>query len=209
MTINDCNYSPTQYAVQVGGASGALGSLALQVLTSNGAGANPSFQANPNKWIKLSTATPSNVASVEFKSLIFSSYKTYAVVFNAVKAVSSSDFEMLISSDNGSNYSITNYTSGCWSLTYNSATMININSTTHFVVTSGDDGTYGFSGTVFLFNFGLSAKPSISGQSSVYINYWQNCAGQNTSAATYNAIKFLFATGNIASGTITLYGIGQ
>lgn len=44
--------TPTQYAVQVGGAANSLASLALgnsgQILTSNGPGANPSFQTNPS-----------------------------------------------------------------------------------------------------------------------------------------------------------------
>lgn len=48
VTNNSANYQPTQYAVQIGGANGTLANVALgsatQVLTSNGAGAAPTFQ---------------------------------------------------------------------------------------------------------------------------------------------------------------------
>jgi len=49
-TNNSCDYSPTQYNVQTGGANGTLNNVSPgtsgQVLTSNGASAQPSFQTS-------------------------------------------------------------------------------------------------------------------------------------------------------------------
>lgn len=59
--------TPTQYAVQVGGAANALVSLALgtagQVLTSNGAGANPSFQSVSSPFITCNFSAYLNSAA--------------------------------------------------------------------------------------------------------------------------------------------------
>jgi hypothetical protein len=116
---------------------------------------------------------------------------------------------MQISSNNGSSYSATNYASGNWYLSYNSATVNNQNSTTTFQLFTGALNTYGTSGTLWLYNFGASAIPSIQGDFFVEGIYWQKAAGTNTVAATWNAIKFSFTAGTIRSGTITLYGLLQ
>jgi hypothetical protein len=68
VTNNSANYQPTQYAVQIGGANGALANVALgtasQVLTSNGAGVAPTFQTvsavNSPSFIAYQSSAVSN-----------------------------------------------------------------------------------------------------------------------------------------------------
>jgi hypothetical protein len=68
VTNNSCDYQPTQYNVQTGGANGTLNNVAPStsgfVLTSNGASSQPTFQANP-------------VSSFQVKNQVFTSTGTY------------------------------------------------------------------------------------------------------------------------------------
>jgi hypothetical protein len=72
-TGNSCNYSPTQYDVQVGGASGTLTSVSVgtagQVLSSGGAGANPS-------WISDVYLPPNNAGQTISTDVWYKSYLT-------------------------------------------------------------------------------------------------------------------------------------
>ena len=74
---------------------------------------------------------------------------------------------------------------------------------------TGSDNTYGTSGTVWMYGLGVSSKPKIQGDFFVADAYWEKTTGIQTATATYNAIKLAFTSGNIASGTITLYGLLQ
>lgn len=215
MTINGCNYSPTQYAVQIGGHNGQLSSVALgttsQVLTSNGAGADPSFQTNTGCWIKLATATPSNAATVDFTSVISSTYIDYVLQFDQIVPAGAGfpKLTLLISSNNGSTWSTTNYVSSAWFLTYGSITLNTISSTTSIYLGSGLGNNVSESGIAFLYNFGSAGYPML--HSSFSLDYNENffSAGENTVSGTYDAIRILFDSGNITSGTITLYGISK
>jgi hypothetical protein len=198
----------------VGGANGALASLATgsinYVLTSNGAGNAPTFQANPaGTWVKFSTQNPSGVGSVPFTSLISNTYNSYAVLFSNVTLSAGSNLELEISSNNGSSWLSSTYISGFWYLQYNSVTLTNINSSSIFLIGTGLASSVQCSGYIMLYNFGSSGLPSINGQSITQKTAGiQFFGGYVTTSATYNAISFLSTTGNI-SGTFTLYGIVQ
>lgn len=184
-----------------------------QVLTSNGAGVAPTFQAAPTNlgWIKLSTKTASSSASIQFTSLISATYQTYVVVYNSVIDSAGGDLHMLISSNNGSTWVTTNYLSGLYYVLYNSPTITNTNATAFFLINTGLI-SYAGSGTIWLYNFGLSAQPQIVADSfsnSVATSYLVKTWGNNTTTANYNAIEFTSSSGNITSGTFTLYGVVQ
>lgn len=180
-----------------------------QALTSNGSGAAPTFQDSPvsSSWVKLSSITASSSASVEFTSLISSTYKNYVVIFSNISS-SGSDLNMSISSNNGTSYSSTNYQAGLLYAGYTSATFSSNNSTSMFKLATGltVSGVYG-NGIVWLNNFGFSAKPCIHGTGWATKGQLLLFGGENTTAATYDAIKF-YSAGTI-TGTFTLYGIVQ
>jgi hypothetical protein len=92
-------------------------------------------------------------------------------------------------------------------MNYNNNTINNYNGTSYFFLSAGNALPGGF-GTMFLYNFGSSGYPQIQGKG--YANGdWVWFSGINTSVATYNAIRFAYTSGNITSGTISLYGIKQ
>jgi hypothetical protein len=212
MTTNGCNYSPTQYATQVGGASGTLTSLAIgsanQLLISNGASANPTFQTNTNCWTLLSTQNPSNAATVDFTSLISSTYINYVLVIdNLVSGAVSPILEMVISTDNGAHWLGASYLSGAWYVPYNSASFgTNNNTTSCFYLESTTNSAYTNSGVVWLYGFGVSGYPAIEAQWQMG-NNWSWATGFNGALGTYNAIRLHM--GNISSGTFSLYGVSK
>tara|TARA_R100001129_G_scaffold38511_1_gene25924 strand:+ start:62 stop:1945 length:1884 start_codon:yes stop_codon:yes gene_type:complete len=82
-----------------------------QVLTSNGAGAAPTFQAaSAGSLVHITTVTASDSASIDINSTLTSTYNSYFVTFaNLVPAVNNSEFVTLFSTDNGSSYTTSNY----------------------------------------------------------------------------------------------------
>lgn len=212
--------SLTAYAVVCGGttSTGALQSVsgvgsAAQVLTSNGSSALPTWQ-NPasNSWILLNTQTASSSASLTFSSTyITSTYSSYAVVFTNIVNASTSGLQMQWSTNNGSTYLSTSYQSGVQYNTYNSNTFNNASSTSICVLSStAVNASSTFNGTCYLF-LPTSAAAAFNGQM-----FWQGTVtanglvfGTNSGTTTINNIQFLFGTGNITSGTISLYGLGQ
>lgn len=215
MSINNCNYSPVLHKVILGDANGGITSLtpgvAGTILTSQDAGANSSFTTAGEAWVLLSTLTPSNVASVAFTSLISSTYKTYVVIFSHLKAtVLSAALQMVISTNNGSTYSSTNYISGINYIYAAQTVFHNITSasSSYFTINSAGDITVDCSGMLWLYGFGVAALPQFACTSYVSQTL-QYSSGINTTSGTYDAIKFLFTSANISSGTISLYGIKQ
>jgi hypothetical protein len=163
--------------------------------------------ATPN-FIKLATLSALNSATIDFTSLISATYKTYAVVIDNFKTTTGSTLQLLLSSNNGASWVVTNYRSGNWYWPYNSATINNQNTATEFQVFTGASGAYSTTGRIFLYSLGYSAQPHIEGDFFVEAVYWQKSTGIQTAAATYNAIRFqLAAAKTMDSGNFTLYGI--
>jgi hypothetical protein len=131
------NSSTTAYAVQCGGttSTGAHQPIASvgtagQVLTSNGAGALPTFQAAPGSWVLIEAQTASTSATIDFTTGIDSTYDTYVLVWNSLKtdSVSSTSFRMLFSVNGGSSYLTTGYASAINAFEYTTNAWI-VNST--------------------------------------------------------------------------------
>jgi len=166
--------------------------------------------ASPN-FVKLSTLSASASATIDFTSLINSAYKSYFVILENIKTSAGTILQMLVSSNNGSTWVTTTYRSGDWYMAYNANTITNANTTASFQIYTGGENTYGASGKVFLYDFGYSAQPHIEGDLFVTQTNWHKCGGIQTTAATYNAIRFQFdgAANAITSGNFTLYGISS
>lgn len=222
----------TQYAPLVGAASNgitSLGPLTNGQLLIGSTGANPVAAtitpgagvaitngagsitlASPN-FVKLGSASASASATIDFTSLITSTYKSYLVVLENIKTSAGTILQMLLSSDNGGTWVTSTYKSGDWYMAYNSNSITNANTTDFFQIYTGGENTYGASGKIFLYDLGYSASPHIEGDLFVTQTYWHKCGGIQTTAATYNAIRFQFdaAANAITSGNFTLYGISS
>jgi hypothetical protein len=177
------------------------------VLTSDGT--NWVSSASGTGLVKLSTATASSSASISFdNTLITSTYKTYLVVFDSIVSASGSTFKMLVSANNGSVYQSTGYLSGNFYFPYNGAITGNQSSTTFFQLFTGGGNPNQNSGTLWIYNLATTNSTSVNGDFWVGSTYWQKTIG-NQSTASINNIQFIFDSGNIASGTITLFGLAQ
>jgi hypothetical protein len=205
----------TAYAPLCGGttSTGALqqGTTGLStsgsVLTSAGAGALPTF-VTPGSLIKLGTLTASNSATLAFtSSQLTSTYDHYLIVFSQiVNGTSAVGFLMKFSTNNGGSYLTSSYQSASMRNAYTSTTFSNSSSTAQANIGVLSNATY--SGFLFL--------NRATGQDTSYVGRgFQYDAGSPTNSYCYgrnntnsvNNIQFSMSSGNIASGTITLYGI--
>lgn len=219
--------SATAYGVLCGGttSTGAQQSIASvgtsgQVLTSNGAGALPTFQGLPatsSAWVLISTGTASSSASIDFTGLS-TTYSAYKIIYNNVyPGTTGTQLTMLFSTDNGSSFITSNYqytgmaqATGAYAATAstNSSSILLSNSVAFFTVTN----TVG-SGEITLFNpAGSQATKLIShtgcsyvGSSPVPATY--TTMGMYVTASAVNAIRLQMSSGNIGTGTFKLYGI--
>ena len=213
MTQNRCDYSPSTYSVFQGGANGTLAPIApgpAGYILSSPMGGGALAYTNANEaWELLSTASPSSAASVAFTSLITTVANVYVVTFSNVQTLSGAGLYMTISSDNGSSYSSTNYLSGVNYIYGGQTAFTNFSTggTTAFLISEGGSAGGGFSGMVWLYNFGntVATVPTITA-STVAQGQLLYASGINTYPAPYNAIKFT-GGGVFLSGTISLYRI--
>jgi len=166
-------------------------------------------------YILIQTQTAASSASLIFSSGISSTYYNYMFLLsNVVPATNATNLLLDISTDGGSTYLSTGFNSGDQTFPYSTATQTNINTTTHFLTTGTIDNTNpGCSGRITLFNITNGAYPCCSGHTQEYkssVTQIGIIGGQyTTSAITVNAMKWTFSSGNISTGTISLYGISK
>jgi len=187
---------------------------ATNVLTSNGAGMAPSFQALPSSGalVLLKTLTASSSSSLIFTSTyITSAYKTYFIKFSNLYTSAGGVLNMDISADNGSTYKTDN-NSGTINNGWSSNTWTNTNATTTNPLIDGSNGTYNLSGQMWIHGLASSAGgttgPVWTGQC---FRPFNNISfyGTNNNGYNINNLKFSMASGTITSGTISLYGVAE
>lgn len=189
-------------------AIGAAGS----VIVSDGT--DPSWGAQ--NYTKLATVTASNQSAVSFTSLIDSTYREYVFeVDNLLPSTTGNTSIIEVSDDAGSSWKSTSY-AGVTMISNNSggtaavaaSSNIQISQTSDAVNTAG----YGMSGSLVLRSpsntasrkvltgqFGYRNSASGIGQA-IVSGYWDG-------TAAITGIRFRFSSGNVASGTITMYGL--
>jgi hypothetical protein len=129
----------TQNGILYGNDASAIGvttaGTAGQLLTSNGAGVAPTFQAGGPLVLNLiQTQTAANSATITFTSGITSTYITYLLVWSAVvPATNTALLQLTVSDNGGSSYLSSGYQSGINSeATNGGGTFTNTNSTALF-----------------------------------------------------------------------------
>ena len=175
--------------------------------------------------VKISSVTASSSASVSFTSGIDSTYKEYIFFFNNLHPASNSNLQFQTSTNGGSSYGVTATTSFFYAshqendgeaiVTYNANR--DHTQTTDFLYLTGDnmEGTAAdasVSGFLHLFEPSSTTfvKHYISNTDHVADGpYQQNnySAGYFNTTTAINAIQFKLTTGNIDSGTVTMYGV--
>ena len=175
--------------------------------------------------VKISSVTASSSASVSFTSGIDSTYKEYIFFFNNLHPASNSNLQFQTSTNGGSSYGVTATTTFFYAshqendgeaiVTYNANR--DHAQATDFIYLTGDnmEGTAAdasVSGFLHLFEPSSTTfvKHYISNTDHVADGpYQQNnySAGYFNTTTAINAIRFQLTTGNIDSGTVTMYGV--
>ena len=175
--------------------------------------------------VKISSVTASSSASVSFTSGIDSTYKEYIFFFNNLHPASNSNLQFQTSTNGGSSYGVTATTTFFYAshqendgeaiVTYNANR--DHAQATDFIYLTGDnmEGTAAdasVSGFLHLFEPSSTTfvKHYISNTDHVADGpYQQNnySAGYFNTTTAINAIQFKLTTGNIDSGSVTMYGV--
>ena len=172
----------------------------------------------------ISRSTASSSSSVSITSNINSTYKEYIFFFNNMHpATNDTSFNVNFSIDGGSNYNVTKTTTyfrsvhdeadSYTALAYETSRDL-AQGTGYQNLSSGidadDDGSV--SGYLHLFDPSNTTfvKHFISVTNAmIHANYTMQdfCAGYGNTTSAINAVNFKMTSGNIDSGTITMYGV--
>ena len=175
-------------------------------------------------WVKISAVTASSSATVSFTSGIDSTYKKYCFMFNSIHpATNDSSFTFQANASGGSGYDET-MTTTHWTAYHPES-----DSTTEFAYKTANDQAQGTAFQILGEGVGADNDQCISGyiylfnpSSTTYIKDFmartnnarhndstedEFTAGYFNTTSAIDAIQFKMSSGNIDTGTITLYGI--
>ena len=204
--------------------AGANAGTSGQVLTSAGAGVAPTWAVAASGLTLIATLTASTSASLTFTNTsLTSTYDNYLFVISSLRAsTGNSALFLQTSTDNGSTFATTSgdYAYAWEALDVASAIAQYQASTTNTALKIGYLLNLGsvsnvpeasFNAEIYVLNPLKSADiTQVVGQASAYGNTRSTTAfggGSRTTAQANNAIKFFFDSGNIASGTIQIFGV--
>lgn len=217
--------STTAYAVLCGGTTStnpvqsiASVGTAGQVLTSNGAGALPTFQAaagGAGALVFIASATASASATISFDNNLSATYDNYLVMIeNLLPATNAVTFQCRVGTGAGPTYQATNYSGNIYSNVgatsfASGTTAIDCNPTSRLSNTANRVSAYRF----YLFNVNnATTDKNLVGQA----DYWDSSASTDANAAVagrwqgatvLTSLRFLMSSGNISTGVFKLYGI--
>lgn len=170
-------------------------------------------------WVYISSQTASSSATIDFTGLS-STYLAYAIVLNKVlPATDNVSFWCRTSTNNGSSYDAgaSDYSwgiSGQEGAAFiaasdqadNQIKLVGISQLASNVAGEGITGTVNITGHSDAAYCNVHSDLTFMGASTNYAIPTITC-GRRVAAADVDAIRFLFSSGNIASGTFTLYGL--
>jgi hypothetical protein len=207
----------------VGGSVGIVKVLDEDTMSSNSATWPPSQQST-KAYVDgkaslqfISSQDASASATLDFTGFDATTYDSYLFEFaNLIPATDTDALWIRTSTDGGSTYD-----SGASDYAYgytgrkNGASVNGISAAATSVVLTpavgSAAGEEGVSGKMHLHHPHLTKKTMMTGEAVLFdsaggLNILQ-CSGIRLSSADVDALRFMFSTGNIASGTITMYGL--
>lgn len=211
----------TQFGTLVAGASNAVSSVSPgtsgQLLTSNGAGSNPTFQTiGAGNAVLISSSTASSSANIAFTSGM-TGFTYYRVEFiDIIPSVNGANFQMEVSQNNGGVYQSAAYvyalqglnTAGTISNITNGGTAIAVlNTQTSSGLSNVTSGGYNGVLNLFIPATGWSFGDLLASYQDTGTNPSTVTGVVGNTEGSINALRFTMSTGNIRSGTIRLLGI--
>jgi len=199
-------FTTTEHATLVGGANDTIASLSLgtanQVLTSNGAGVDPSYQ-NPFSYRLVQSTTASGAADIQFLNM--SANTKYFFDFDLQCTSSAQNIILEYSTDNGSSWVTSGYRSGVHYLSYDSVSMTSFNTTNHCILDQGTSDSRNQQGYFYLSTrgrasvIGQALRVNVGSFGSVRI-----ASDFGSGGSSLNAVRIRAASGNI-SGFANMY----
>lgn len=170
-------------------------------------------------WTLLEQHTASGSASLDFTTGITSAFDDYVIeIVDLVVATDNVDLRIQYSSDGGSTwYTSSDYFSaGHYTQNGGSSSVQGGNGVGQFVLGAGVDNATSrpYQGTIYMRSFSSTDLCKIvygnfaySNQSFVVGGYLQGLL--NVAGTAFNAFKIFASSGNLASGTVRLYGVAK
>jgi hypothetical protein len=159
-------------------------------------------------------------ATLDFTSVISSAFDEYVIeVVNCVPATTATTFTMRVSTDGGSSYVATGYryayqyyntVAGINGIAGSeSATYLTLGGTMANTAAAG-----GISGSYRLFNPGSATLHKQLTGTCYFLgtdahDYREDVGGKYPQTTVVNALRFMFDSGNIATGTVRIYGVAK
>ena len=194
---------------------------AAQILTSNGAGAAPTFQtpAAGGAWTLIGTSVASSSASLTVTGLD-STYDTYAIGVSALRPASNDvDLWLRLGDSGGIDSGGSDYG---WAESTNGAARVSSSGDSKIKCTGdmggaingiGNAATEGVSGVFFLgepADAGMYStvygNPSVARTTTPAVGIFM---GQRQANIAHDRVQVLFQSGNITSGRLTVWGISH
>lgn len=178
-------------------------------------GGIPTWGDNWYRRVSLSKQTASNSSLIAFTSFVNAAYTSYFIrITNMLPVTDNTILQMFFSTDNGATYLAANYkwTQG-FNTTVPNAGANGSSSASQFQIQNAIDNAVPSNFLITLFNINHASIPPFYLSEGVIIdNGGTNLSalrggGGFSTANQVNAIKFQMSSGNISSGTFTLYGV--
>lgn len=192
---------------------------ATHVLTSNGAGAAPTFQAaaGGGAWTRIASSTASSSSSIIITGLS-NTYATFAVAFNSMLPSANANMQLRFGNSGGvistSNYDFNYLRQIEGSYSHDSVTFQNASGFELGQSVSSTAAESNFSGMFFIHpDYGGTGYTHMTGHGG-HMNDGGTYrggpfSGQYGANITLDRIEVYFSTGNITSGRLTVWGISH
>lgn len=167
-------------------------------------------------WFLIQTLTATNSATISFTTGITTTYKVFAfLISDVVPVTDQANFQLLLSVDGGATYLNSNYAADFTYFINNSTALGNIPTTTYMAMGPSMSNSTSFScnANLWCYNIATAIPPYVTGQVTWNFNGaggnrgLGNLYSMNSTTTGVNAFRFQFSTGNISTGTFSLYGI--
>lgn len=224
---DEARYPPIAGPQGNAGTTGAQGALGNTMYPNDGEDGETGYillqertASSPSGLVFLGSQTGSASATLDFTSLISATYNEYIFEFeNILPATDNVDLLMRTSTDNGSTYAASagdyryaDFVNNTGSFSTDDVCSASDSAIKIAPTMDSGSSTGGFCGTLKLYNpLNATQNKSVTFSGSAFLNdnqyYNIQGSGWRIATADIDAVRFLMSSGNIASGTIRMYGV--